>query len=193
MNNSNSIIRLQQKSKQEETELLIRLRKGERQAFTALFYLYRDKLLSYLLCITGSIEDSEDILQDVFLIIWLERENIGIIENINAYIFKIAKNKVIDNFRKLSKKESFMPDIIIDMVEETPEDILLDKEKHLILQEAVNQLSPQQKKVYQLHREQGKRLKDIAEEMNLSLFTVQNHMSQALKNISKYFMKKKYL
>jgi RNA polymerase sigma factor (sigma-70 family) len=76
------------------------------------------------------------------------------------------------------------------MVEETPEDILIDK--HQIFQEAVNRLSPQQKKIYKYHYEQGKPLKNIAKETNLSLSTVQNHMNQEIKNIRKYLAKKTY-
>jgi RNA polymerase sigma-70 factor (ECF subfamily) len=173
----------------DEKELAIRLKKGNHQAFTLLFNLYRDKLLRFVFRTTGSIEESEDIVQNVFTKIWIERENIDEQKNLNGYIFKIARNGMIDYFRKFSKEKFPVSDIII-VTKETPENILLNKEKQLIFQEAINQLPPQQKKIYQRHREQGKRLDDIAKEMDLSPHTVQNYMNKALKNIFKFCYKK---
>jgi RNA polymerase sigma-70 factor (ECF subfamily) len=181
-----------------EKEFAIRLKKGDPQSFTLLSDLYRDKLVRFVFRTIGSIEESKDIVQNVFKKIWIERENIDEQKNLNGYIFKIARNCTIDSFRKFSKEKFpasvIISDIIIDIIvaKETPENILLHKEKRLICQEAINQLPSQQKKVCQLHYEQGKQLSDIAKEMKISLSTVQNHINKALKNIREYFAKKNY-
>jgi RNA polymerase sigma-70 factor (ECF subfamily) len=180
-------------TKSEESELVARVKNGDPQAFALLFYSYKDKLLGFLLHLTGSADESKDILQDVFLKIWQDRENIDKIKNLNAYIFKIAQNKMIDNLRKFSRERFSLTDLSdTNMMDENmgkPDEIFFEKEKRLIFQEAVSQLSAQQKKIYQYHREDGKLLKDIAQEMNLSLSTVQNHMNLAIKNIREYIVK----
>jgi RNA polymerase sigma-70 factor (ECF subfamily) len=170
-----------------KTELVIRLKQGDERAFETLFYLYKNKILFFLLCKVNSIEEAEDIIQDVFMKLWIERENLDKISNLNTYIFKIAQNHMIDRFRKFSKGKTLLADIYF--MNETPENILLYTEKQLLLQKAVSQLSPQQKNIYRLHYEQGRLLKDIAKEMHLSLSTVQNHINKMIKNIYKYFEK----
>ncbi|MDR3246641.1 MAG: RNA polymerase sigma-70 factor [Prevotellaceae bacterium] len=180
-------------TKSEETELVARVKNGDTQAFTLLFYSYKDKLSGFLLNLTGSADESKDIVQDVFMKIWQDRENIDKIKNFNAYIFKSAQNRMIDNLRKFSRERFSLTDLddanIMEENTEKPDEIFFEKEKRLIFQDAVNKLSAQQKKIYQYHREQGKLLKDIAQEMNLSLSTVQNHMNKAIKNIREYIVK----
>jgi RNA polymerase sigma-70 factor (ECF subfamily) len=171
-----------------KTEFVIRLKNGDSQAFTDLFNSYKDKLMRFLLRMTDSCEDAEDIVQDIFVKIFLERESLDKINNLDAYMFKMAKNRAIDFVRKFAKEETFTSDINITV--ESPEDMLLEREKQLTLQEAVDLLSPQQKRIYKAHREQGKPLKDIAIKMKLSLSTVQNTMNKALKNIYNYLNKK---
>ncbi|KAA6301470.1 MAG: ECF RNA polymerase sigma factor RpoE [Candidatus Ordinivivax streblomastigis] len=176
----------------EEIELLSLVKKGDQQAFALLFYAYKDKLLGFLLRITGSGNEAEDIVQEVFLKIWQDREKATQIKNLNAYIFKIAQNRMIDNLRKFSREKLSLSDIPMDVeeVNAQPDDILVEKERNLMFQEAVNQLSGQQKKIYLSHREQGVSLKDIAKENNLALSTVQNHINRALNNIREHLSKK---
>jgi RNA polymerase sigma-70 factor (ECF subfamily) len=185
--------RSQKKSEHEETELILRVKKGDHNAFDALYCLYKNKLYNFLLCKTGSNEDAKDILQEVFMKIWQERKNINEQKNFYSYILKIAQNCMIDKYRRFSKEEIYSPDINIVVEEENPENILLKKERHSILQEAIDQLSFQQKKIHKLHYEQKEALKDIAKEMNISLSAVQNSINKILKNIRKYFAEKKYL
>jgi len=175
----------------EEIGLLFRLKDGDQHAFNLLFCAYKDKLFGFMLHLTGSVEESEDIVQDVFLKIWQERKSADKIKNLNAYIFKIAQNQMIDHIRKYSKEkiQSLNSDIQKEDINPKPDELLLEKEKQEIIQEAVNLLTPQQKKIYNYHKEQGKTLKAIAKEMNLSLSTVQNHINQAIKNIQKHLVK----
>jgi RNA polymerase sigma-70 factor (ECF subfamily) len=175
----------------EEIRLLSRLKDGDQHAFNSLFYSYKDKLFGFLLRITGSVEESEDIIQNVFLKIWQERQCADKVKNLNAYIFKIAQNQMIDHVRKYSKEkiQSLNLDIRKEDINPKPDELLFEKEKQMIMQEAVNRLTPQQKKIFVYHKEQGIALKNIAEEMNLSLSTVQNHMNQAIRNIRGHLIK----
>jgi RNA polymerase sigma-70 factor (ECF subfamily) len=124
----------------------MRLKKGDDKALESLCSMYGTELLKFLLSITHSIEESEDIFQDVLMIIWNNRKNINEHKNFKRYLFKIAKNRMIDLFRKSSKEEILPFDIIIEE-RETPESILLKKERNEILQKAIN-LLPHNKKRY---------------------------------------------
>ncbi|MDR1581807.1 MAG: RNA polymerase sigma factor, partial [Prevotellaceae bacterium] len=103
--------KLEQHSEHKDAELIMRLKKGDDKALECLFK-YRDELLKYLLSITHSVEESEDIIQDVFMTVWDNRENIDEKKNFKSYIFKIAKNRMIDMYRKFSKTEPLQPDTV---------------------------------------------------------------------------------
>jgi RNA polymerase sigma-70 factor (ECF subfamily) len=123
--------------------------------------------------------------------VWDHSGNIDEKKNFKSYIFKIAKNRMIDMYRKFLKTEPLQPDTVA-VERQTPESVLLEVEKRKILQEAVDRLSPQQKKIYMLHYEQKKCLKEIAIEMNISLSAVQNYVNKVRKKIIDYFEKKNY-
>jgi RNA polymerase sigma-70 factor (family 1) len=175
--------------KPHETELLLHLQEGDENAFSSLFYAYKDKLYGFLLGLTQSAEKAEDIIQDVFLKVWLNRATITEIENFNAYLFRMAQNQYIDQLRKFSKETLALP--VLSAREEMvtadgPVDQLINKEIREKINEAVNKLPPQQKKIYILHKEDGFRHEEIARQLNLSVSTIQNHMGQALGNIRRF-------
>jgi len=169
-----------------EPELLLLLQNGDEGAFASLFYAYKDKLFAFLLNITKSDAKAKDIVQDVFLKIWLNRANISEIENFNAYIYFIAQNQAIDQFRKSSKELFSNVDVFNSKEDELTPDparVLINKETQEKINEALNKLPLQQKKVFILHNEYGFKHSEIAEQLNLSVSTTQNHMREALKNL----------
>ncbi len=177
------------KIKEQEEELLLRLQDGDEEAFARLFYAYKDKLFGFLLGITKSDAKTKDLVQDVFLKIWQNRATISEIENFNAYIYFIAQNQAIDQFRK-SSKELFSSVELLNSEEDVstpnPANALINKETREKIDEALNQLPPQQKKIFVLHNEYGFKHHEIAEQLNLSVSTTQNHMREALRNIRAY-------
>ena len=170
-----------------EAELLLRLQQGDEEAFASLFYAYKDKLFGFAMVLTNSSVKAEDLVQDVFLKIWQNRANITDIENINAFMFRMAQNQAIDELRRFSKETlAHSSDFINEeALNPNPAESLLNKEIREKIKEAVDQLPPQQKRIYILHNEDGYKYEEIASELNLSVSTIRNHMSQALGNIRK--------
>ncbi len=70
---------------------------GDATAFAALFRSYKDKLYGFLLRATGSPEMAEDIVQDIFLRLWKNREKLPEIGQFGAYIYQMARNQVINS------------------------------------------------------------------------------------------------
>lgn len=172
-----------------EAELLSLLKNGDEEAFATLFYAYKDKLYGFLRSITKSDANAKDLLQDVFLKIWQNRTQLDGIENFNAYIFFVAQNQAIDQFRKSSKELFSSVELLnleADVVTPDPADALINKEAREKINEAVNQLPPQQKKIFVLHNEYGFKHHEIAVQLNISVSTTQNHMREALRNLRAY-------
>lgn len=173
-----------------ESDILYRLKQGDEAAFTSLFYKYKDKLFAYIYSFTKSTEAAEDIIQDVFMKIWNNREKIMEVDNLSAFLYRIAQNRAIDELRRFSRDTLAMNEMFDEEEDDseanTPIEEMISKEVVRFYQEAVTHLPPQQHKVFVLHKEQGKSIQEIADEMNISYFTVQTHMKKAIVNMKKY-------
>jgi RNA polymerase sigma-70 factor (ECF subfamily) len=180
----------------EEKSLLTRVSQGDETAFGILFHTYHNKLGSYILKLTESFPLTEEIVQDVFLTIWQHRATLEDIKQFEPYLFVIARNRAFNCLKQMARErlrqeqwESHLrnePDVeeYIGGRDgyETPG---WDGYKTLIDQ-AISQLPPQQKKVYQLHNQQNMGYPDIALQLGLSATTVKKHMSLALRKIRDY-------
>lgn len=154
-------------------------------SFEDIFHSYRERVLGYVLPIVKSREAAEEITQEIFIKLWLCREMLVQVENLDAYIYVIARNKSLNHLRKaaydirlLNELKSFIPS-----EQSNTEERLAIKDYEFLLQNAVNALSPQRRQVYHLSRVEGLNHDEIAEKMQLSKQTVKNHLVEALKSI----------
>jgi RNA polymerase sigma-70 factor (ECF subfamily) len=175
-----------------ERELLLQVADGSQDAFGRIFEMHRQRLYTYLLGITKSSEVAEDILVDVFMKLWIGREMLLRVENLEGFLHKVAYNKAMDFFKTTARHARLQQVYAqrIDQPEQNPEDWLIDEEARRILREAVNQLPPQRKLVYTLSREQGLTYDEIAKALNLSRNTVKGTIMAATRSISEYLQKK---
>lgn len=168
-------------------ELIIRVVQGDEIAFEQLFRQYKNKLYSFIFHLSGSATIAEDVLQDVFLKIWRDRTQLTGIDNFNAYLYRMAQNTAINVLRRQSR-EALLLNEVQRLAPEGVQghELLAAKEVQAALQQAINNLPPQQRKVYQLGQEQGLTYEQIAGALGISSSTVRNHMVQALKAIREY-------
>lgn len=177
----------------DERVLLQQIAEGDEHAFSQLYKRYFDKLYNYLMRITKSHQASEEIAVDVFLKLWTGRELIGNINDMNAFLLKVAKNKALDFFRLTARNERIQKIIEQSMDQRMApgaDHQILDKETQQILHDAIQQLSPQRRMVFSLSRIEGLSHDEIAEQLNLTKRTVKNTMVDALKSIKGYLKDK---
>lgn len=169
----------------EERCLLRQLADGDLAAFRLLYDNYRDKVFFYVLRLTGSRQLAEDILQEVFIKVWVGRDKMKDIRSLDAWLFTLAKHKIINGFKRLSLEHAIITEMANNI--EEPVDSTMHvvdyKEIKRVLQTAIEQLPPQQKIIYRLRREQGLRNDEIASKLNISPLTVKKHIAQASRAI----------
>lgn len=165
-----------------ENELLVEISKGNQDSFKTLFYSYKSKLYTYAFKLTESREAAEDIVHDVFFKLWLNKEKVTQVENLNAYLFKATHNYALNEFRRKAKET-----VILAELEKKPHIYIENTDNKLLVSEvqefiniAVNNLTPQQRQVFKLSREAGLKQEEIAQQLNISLFTVKKHLTNAL-------------
>ena len=157
-----------------------------------LFDQYRDRLFFYIARFTKSELVAEELVMDVFMKIWSGRELLAQVDNFDAFLFRIARNKSIDFLRSAAGNTRFQ-ELLQDQIDLVSADhadtALLTREYEEKVREAVHLLSPQRRKVYMLRREQYLSQAEIATQLNLSRHTVNNHIVEAQRLVHNHVAK----
>jgi len=165
-----------------ESLLLQRLKAGEEGAFNEIYNFYAPSLTSFAAARLTSLDEANDIIHDLFVHLWQDREHITINVSLGAFLFTAIRYRIIDHIRKNSTKKRYAEAIAklpIHDQEET-ENKIFEKELRERLDTAINQLSPRTREVFKLSRFEHLSVKEIAEQMNVSEQTVKNQLTTAL-------------
>lgn len=170
-----------------DKELVTLLSRDDHKAFEELYVRYKDKLLRYSLYLLKSESESSDIVQEVFIQLWESRYFLNPSLSFSSFLYTITRNRILNYFKHIDV-EGKIREILLDKgdLHETPETNLLSTEFQQILTEAINHLSPQQKKIFNMSRLEGLSYKEIAALTNISVYTVQEYISDSLRNIRHY-------
>ncbi len=175
-----------------EKDLLVRVAEGDAVAFRQLFDHYRNKIYSLGMYLTRSEVQAEEIVQDVFLKVWEKRTELSGIQYFNGWLRTVAKNTCSNYLRDLAVEKLAMSRLL-DKAEGTTasaETNVIEKEYRQIIEEAIQRLPPQQKKVYILSRQTGKKQEEIARELNISLYTVKEYLKLAQRSVRQHITNK---
>jgi len=155
-------------------------------AFNHLFDRYGKRLYHFSIGYLKSAENAEEIVQEVFLRIWETRFELSAQKSIEAYLFTIARNGILNTIRKSKSEQAYLKYTKIN----SGKSVLLDEELNFTeLEEAYNQvieqLSPRRKEIFLLSKAQSFSNVEIAKKMNISVKTVENQMTSAISEIRK--------
>jgi RNA polymerase sigma-70 factor (ECF subfamily) len=157
-------------------------RAGNEKAYCALFDRYFYKLCHYTGKLIPDKSVSEEIVMDVMFSVWQKRDRLNTNGSLSAYLYKSVKNRLIDHLRK-----QILPTISLDQTTAEPpssfitDSRLLHKELECLYRSSLNRLPPQKKRIFTMSREEGSSYKEIADRLQLSKNTVENHMVAALR------------
>ncbi|HEY5408367.1 MAG TPA: RNA polymerase sigma-70 factor [Ginsengibacter sp.] len=173
-----------------EKELFSLIAEGDEKAFEELFHLYVPKIQPVIKKMVSSETIAEDIIQDIFLNIWVNRERLTEIESPSNWIFKIVYNRSYTWLRHQSVRSKASVRIIgeqpdLSHTNFTEENVLFS-ETARIVKEAIHQLPPKTKKIYELSREAGLKNPEIAAKLDISVQTVKNTLANAGKSVKTY-------
>jgi RNA polymerase sigma-70 factor (ECF subfamily) len=156
-------------------------------AFDMLYKKYSKRLYKFAYYILKSPEESENIVQDVFLRLWENRNKVEKDSSVKYYVFTIAYNSAISIIRKKARESQFI-EYLKSLQDLNQEPVNIELEYHELtekLEDIINHLPDRQKSVYLLHKVEGLKYSEIAERLNISVNTIENHMSRAFKTIRK--------
>jgi RNA polymerase sigma-70 factor (ECF subfamily) len=164
-------------------ETIKRLKNGDVLAFDIIYRKYSPKLFGFILNILKVESDAEEIMQEVFLKIWEMRNEIGSYTSFNSFLYTITYNKSINLIRKKITERKYI-DFLKTLPELTKPSVIDDlqfAELSAELKSLIEKLPLRQKEVFLLSRENELSYQEIADKLNISKNTVENHMVRALR------------
>lgn len=163
---------------------------GDEFAFRILYDKNFKQIAKFTYKICKSETVTEEIVQDVFCKLWSNRAALGHVNNIEAYLYSIARNKTIDFLRRLALETSIINNLSTQLTEaDNAVDEKLDADSLLsMINDALSGLSVQKRQIFELSKIQGLNHDMVAEKMQLSKSTVKNHLSETLKHLKKYIL-----
>lgn len=173
-----------------DSELLVLLKKSDPNAFARIYDKYSRELFAYAITLVKLHDLAENAVQDVFIRLWDARTKINIETSFRSYLFRACHNRACDINKEISKNQHLLEELAhYYQSDDSPGEELSEQAKDYIqlLENALNELTPQRRRIYEMCKEKKKSYVEVAHELGISPNTVKNHMAQILDILRKYF------
>lgn len=160
------------------------LAKDDTKAFEILFLYYQPKLIYFLSGFTHNEEVSRDLAQDIFLSVWNNRKKMAYVDSFSSYLFRMAKNALYNYYDHVLVSEKFDKEHCLSGSEFISiEEELFARELQHIINNEIEEMSPQRKKIFRMSRIENLTNEEIADKLNISKRTVENHLTYILSRL----------
>jgi len=169
--------------------LVSSLQLGDHHAFEKLFVRYAQKLFVFSLSYLKNEDDAEEVVQEVFLKIWANRLALKTDTSFQSYLFTIAFNSIKKSFNLKAKNDQFKHKLI-DLLNADEETVDFEKNYQLViekLEQFINEMPDRRKEIFTQRKKEGKPVKQIAEELGVSVKTIENQITEAMGYLKKRF------
>jgi len=172
-----------------DTELYSLLCEDDENCFRFIYDKYHNRIYGVAMRYLKSDIISEEVVQEVFMKLWIERKNIKSGTPLEAWLYTVAKNNTINRLKKIATEWKAINYLKVNQknYDDSAEDKLKNSDCNRLLNEALKVLSVNQLKVYKLSREENLSYVQIAQELSISPLTVKTHMSRALAHLKLFF------
>ena len=171
-----------------EKELLKSLALGNRIVFAQVVEVYRERLLYFSFHYLNNLEMSEDVIQDVFASVWEDHEKFHNVNNLSSWLFTMTKNQCLKKIEHLRVRQKHINNLqfrqlnlVHDSLTHLDTSPLIFDEVNLIIKQTLAKLPPQTRLIFEMSRFEEKKNREIAEELNISIKTVEAGITKTLK------------
>lgn len=157
------------------------IKEGNKGTFQGVFHAYYEGLCQYAFTILRNMDDAEDVVQAMFLKIWEKRGELVITQTIKAYLYKAVYNQCMNHLEHRVVRAKFQESTTLRKMTpvQLPEVFPAELEERIKV--AINRLPPQCRTIFLMSRYEDLKYAQIAEALNLSVNTIENQISKALK------------
>lgn len=175
-----------------QQDIIRQIQNGDESVFEKIFRSHYPGMCGYALKYLGDVEQAEEIVQDVFFNYWNKKEVLDIVSSLEAYLYRAVRNSCLNYLKHLKVKAQYVAvqEGASKNVTSGESDAMVELELQQKIDECVANLPVERQKIFRLSREEGMKYKEIAEQLNLSIKTVEAQMGKALKylreNLAEY-------
>jgi RNA polymerase sigma-70 factor (ECF subfamily) len=176
--------------KYEESTLLALLAGDSEYAFQLVFDRHRNHIYKVAMLYVKSPAIAEEVVQDVFLKLWMQRKNLSEIRSLESWLFTLTKNITLNYLKKLAHEWTARSKWVKQnrQSESTTDYKIRSSESRQLLQQAIDSLPEQQQKIYRLAKEESLSYEEISQKLSISPLTVKTHMARALASIRSFLL-----
>ena len=170
----------------DELLILKKIKEGDIKAFEELFRCYYSPLCWYAASITGRMEVAEEIVEELFYVLWKDREQLQIFQSVKSYLYKAVRNEALQYCQHKEVKERYREYVLAGNVLEQnsdPHRQLEYEELQGLIRHTLDKLPVRRLQIFQMHRMEGKKYAEIASSLSLSIKTVEAEMTKALRTL----------
>lgn len=160
---------------------------ADQHAFKAIFSHFYIPLFQFAVSIVKHHEPAEEIVEDVFIRIWDNRERIQAISNLRSYLYVAVRHRCLNHVARRGASDSYeldQLDVVCAELVPSPEDLMVASELLQRVNRAIQELPPKCRIVYKLVKEDGLTYREAGEILNVSPRTIENHIAIAVKKIA---------
>lgn len=174
----------------ESQDIVLRIKAGDKQAFEEVFRRCYAEMCGYAGRYIEDRDEAEEIVQDVFFNYWNKKELLDITGSLEGYLFRSVRNACFNHLKHMQVRTRFAQQVVVTKEEGDYSNGIEVLELQERIEESLDQLPPERKKIFRLSREEGLKYKEIADRLGLSIKTVEAQMGKALKflreNLAEY-------
>lgn len=171
----------------EHDRILHGIKQGNEETFRQIFHAYYEGLCHYAFTLLRDMDDAEDVVQAMFLKIWEKRETLAITHTIKSYLYKSIYHQCINQFDRRTVRTRFQEQkAAVKYVAVQQPEVFPDELEERITT-AINTLPKQCRRIFVMSRYQEMKYSEIAEALGISVNTIENQISKALKILRTHF------
>lgn len=172
-------------TREQEIGLLEALGRGSRDAFAALYNAFAGRCYSFVESLVKDSQTAKDITHDIFMKVWLRREIISKVDSFSSYLYRMARNAVMDKFTSDTIRSRYASRQLLcqDEFKSYIDEKVSADELQMLIFKAVSRMPEQRKRIFTLSRYKGLTNAEIAESVGINIRTVENHITLALADI----------
>jgi RNA polymerase sigma-70 factor (ECF subfamily) len=166
-------------------KIVAAIRRGDSDAFAAFYHDYAGSIIKLLTRVLGNRADAEEVTQDAFAWLWENRETLDPHTSLKGYAAGTARNMAFRLLRRRRTIRSKHEDIKFTLAEQSDstDSELISQETEILIRDAIRNMPPKRRQIFEMHRDEGLTYKEIADRMGISYNTVKFHMQAALADI----------
>jgi RNA polymerase sigma-70 factor (family 1) len=168
-----------------DSQLIALLNEGNSEAFTIIYQRYAESLAGFATSKLHSLEDARDVVHDLFIKLWTDRQTLLITGNLQSYLFSAIRYSIVDKIRKNVTRQEYatMLQVLEQQYAFNTDDFLKVRELQKTIDNSLKTLPHKTQLIYQYSRNEHRSIAEIAQLMNLSEQTIKNQLTIALKHL----------